>query len=178
MEQMLETITPHCTTAALDIDASSAQPKTGKYELLLSKIAMGFEFSVKESSALAQQVCADGLKYFEHQDDSAQMKIMLSKIMVHKCIFKISSQYFSSNHTREEIVGTGYFPFYTNYAVSRFRNLPLSLRAVAILNNLHFSETEIAQILNASLSAVKDRLKKATAIINNNHYDKILKHSA
>src|SRR4051794_14198761 len=105
MELMLNSITPPYSTAALiqyNNDAPSAETKIKKYELLLYKIAMSFGFGDKESSDLVQQVNSHANRYWGRQENGNSYRILLSKIIVQKCIFRISSKYFSSNNLNEE----------------------------------------------------------------------------
>ena len=166
---MLSRITlSQCPAALIPCNTASTFPvaKIKKYELLLYKIATCFGLNSKEASALVQQTCSDALRYFQYQENLSQMKLVLSKMIVQKCIFKISSEYFSSIDLSNGKREAGCFIFYSSFSSSCLRNMPLSLRAVFILNSVGFDETEIAQILNASLLTVKMRLNKASTMIN------------
>src|SRR5690242_2190678 len=63
-----------------------------EFEPLLYKIAISFGFIDSETMDLVQQVCSCYNTYCADQPNGASLKICLSKLMVHKCIFKISSQ--------------------------------------------------------------------------------------
>lgn len=165
---MIDSMTTDCTIAARNIDAPQDEPKIGKYELLLFKIATSFGFSNKESSDIVQQVHLDRVRHFRYQENGNQIRVLLSKMMVQRCIFKISSEYFSSvsSNPGKEFSGLAFYP---NCISLRLRNFPLSLRTVVILNSVGFDETEIAQILNTTPFIVKEKFNKALVLINNHH---------
>ncbi|HEY9363494.1 MAG TPA: sigma factor [Chitinophagaceae bacterium] len=142
--------------------------KVKKYRQLLYEIARSFGFDEKESQELVQQSCLYASRHIEEEANHFSFRIWLSKILVYKCIFKISSELFSQAGTDTEenaFCSLGY----SRYKSSRGFNvqtMPLSLRAVFILNNIGFNESEMAEILNTTLLKVKERLSKANAFLN------------
>lgn len=139
-----------------------------KYEPLLYKIGINFGFSDSETIALVEQVdfhrnsfCTDRYTF--------GLKIWLSKIMVRKCIFKISRILFSQNisfEVRPRVLA--YHSCNQESTHSCIQHMPLSLRTVYILKSvIGFDEIEIAEILNVSSFKIKDRFQEAKFFLNN-----------
>ena len=121
------------------------------YDPLLNKIANSFGFYNKEASSLIQKVYAD----VKSNTTEQELGMSLAKDIVYKCIFTISSRFFSQNTPGE-----------TTFHLS---NIPLGYRAVFILHNhIGFSETEISELLNIPRIRVRERLNKA--ILFNKHF--------
>ncbi len=93
------------------------------------------------------------------------LRIWLTKLLVHKCIFKISSELFSQGNSSKTL---GHYYGYGDSHKLNQKHMPLSFRAVFILKNIvGFDENEIAEILNTTPLSVKQRLNKARAYVNN-----------
>lgn len=122
-----------------------------EYESLLYKIATNFGFSDSKAMDIVQQVCSCFIKPYADRQNDTSLKIRLSKVMVHKCIFELSSQLFSQNRDAEKTRVTG---------------MPLSSHAVFILHDIiGFDECEVAEMLNINLHQVKQRHNKALLFI-------------
>ncbi len=148
--------------------SSSINPGFKKYEPLLYKIGISFGFDDRESSDLLEQVSFHP-NNFCSDDYPFGLKIWLSKIMVRKCIFRISNILFSNNtflEIRPRVLG--YYPYTKSSPCSCIQDMPLSLRVVYILKyTIEFDEIDIAEILNTTSIKVKDRFQKAKSILDN-----------
>lgn len=134
---------------------ASSKSGIGKYKCLLKKIGIGLGFSETESGWLAQQVIDDAIKGNCQRNDHLSPRVWLSKIMVRKCLFTISTLLFSSKNIESKN------KFLTD------KTIPLSFWTVMILyNTVGFNENEIAEILNTTVMQVKHRLNKALAFIH------------
>jgi hypothetical protein len=154
-DNIQEPALPDSTLISFDSEITISGNKTQDYQPLLYNIAAGFGFMDSETMDLVQQVCSSINAYCADLQDDTSLKIRLSKQMVHKCIFKISSQLFSQNMNTEKIA---------------VKDMPLSCRSVFILHDIiGFDECEIAEMLNTDLLQVKKRLNKALLFINNHH---------
>lgn len=138
-----------------------------EFEPLLYKIATSFGFSNRESDDLLTQVNVYP-KSFCAAYESFDLRIALSKIMVYKCIFKISSRLFSQNISFRIMPHMfGYYAGFKDYRDSDLRYMPLSFRTVYILKNtIGFNENEIAEILNITSIKVKERFQKAKTLLD------------
>jgi DNA-directed RNA polymerase specialized sigma24 family protein len=142
-------------------DHSSYGQEAKKYKVLLHSIAINLGLNEKESEDLAEHVCLIGGKHFPYQKENFTLRIWLSKILVHDCIFKISSSLFSQNVNAANFFQTN---SYLN-SPAEFK-IPISFRTVYILvNSIGFTEPEVAQMLNITPMQVRERLAKAMAII-------------
>jgi DNA-directed RNA polymerase specialized sigma24 family protein len=144
-------------------DLTVAEQKTRKYGPLLHKIALSFGFHNRESWELVQQVCLLAYQRDAKQEICFPLKVFLAKDLVHRCIFKISSQLFSQNNT-----DMAYFSNYRYTGELCLQKMPLSLAVVYLLNSkFNFNEVEIAEILYTTPVQVKERLHKASAFVKN-----------
>lgn len=140
---------------------TSYREDSKKYITLLHTIATNLGLVEKESMKLAEYVCIIGERSFGYQKEKFTLRIWLSKVLVHNCIFKISSALFSQK------ANTADFFQANNYLnSSAVFKLPISCRTVYILvHSMGFTVPEVAQILNINPLQVRERLSKAMAII-------------
>ena len=130
-------------------------------EALLLEVAMRFGFDAKQSSNLVKDVWHAANKVISGQHlDKFAMRLYLSKIMVAKCVFKISDRLFSQSNSQSSFDLSESSS--SNITIQRLKNVPLSYLAAFILNKTSkFSIEEISDVLNISPSKVKERIKKA-----------------
>jgi hypothetical protein len=149
---------------------SSNAEKFKACEPLLHKIILSFGFYDNESRYLIDQVYACAHSNYGCEENNQSVRIGLVKMVVHQCIYKISSRLFSqvnSNMEKKIDKDLTHSFAYNNTNTFKLQQMPLSIRAVFILkNNLGFSENEIAIILNISTHKVKERFNKAIAYRN------------
>lgn len=144
-----------------------------RYELLLLKIAESFGFKDTESKYMVQQVYSSAIACYTCWEHSLPLKVWLSKSLVHKCIFKISSELFENIgvSSRENNLGSlkTYFN-YTNTNEISLQKMPLDLRVVYLLcNTIQFTDNEVAEILNTKVQNVKHRFHKALLFMSTCH---------
>ena len=128
------------------------------YETFLFSIAIGLGLTAQEAAVMAEETCVQGGKSFPHRKEKLTMRLWLSKLIIRKCIFKISSILFASSGAVPSILAAAphcYFP-------AAVRKLPLSFQTVYILvRRFGFTEAEVAQLLNSTSGEIKERLAKA-----------------
>jgi hypothetical protein len=143
-----------------------------EYQGLLLKIATAFGFTNQQSQYFLQEVYANADNYYtKHQVKECSVRMNLSKLMVYKCIFKISEHFFSQNNNEtSSTLRSGIITVFKNFSWLKLQQIPLSYRAVYLLKNLNeFSEKEIAELLNITLIKVKERINKANYLMGNLH---------
>jgi hypothetical protein len=151
-----------------DVKVLASDLKTGKYQSLLFQIANHFGFSEKEAFKLIEEVYSYSQRLYNDEKNQLPLRILLSKVMVHKCIFKISCRMFSEN-IFTGITGSSSFYCNRNAFEACEKGMPLSYLTVYILSSiLGFSEREIAGILNTTTLQVRERLTKAQTMTVNN----------
>jgi DNA-directed RNA polymerase specialized sigma24 family protein len=148
-------------------------PAMQKYEKLMYKITASFGFSDSESDDLVSEVSFYAHSHRSYPENRFLLRARLSKIMVHKCIFRISSRLFSQHTSTGKEPGIlGYYPGCKSSPGTNCQDIPLSFRVVYILNDvIGFNEVEIAEILNITSIRVKDRLNKARPLLKNRSND-------
>lgn len=148
-------------------DTTSRNTLINKYTPLLYKIASNFEFNYGETNDLVKQVDSFVNSHSSVPDEHL-FKIWIAKLMVQKCVAKLSDPFFDKSDWRTaKIESSTYYSSYMNKNEYKLQNMPLTIRSVFVLNNTtDFSETEIAELLNITPIKVKERLYKARLIIN------------
>jgi DNA-directed RNA polymerase specialized sigma24 family protein len=138
-----------------DSSLLSAEVGLARYEQLLSAIAAGFGLDMIESRDLMKNVFADAITRYTSVQESGSPRIWLSKLMVHKCVSKLSSDIFALGCLRQ-YAGTN----------QTLEDMPLTLRAVFILKEkVGFNDMEVAEMLNSSPSVARARFGKAVAFL-------------
>jgi len=141
--------------------------KGSKDQSFLFLIAVNFGFNEKESVKLIEEVYANHQSPLNKGKSQLPLKLCLSKLMVQKCIFKISSRIFSG----DRFPGSeGWLTGYSNSNIfqTRQRQMPLSYLTAYILSNaIGFSDADTAFILNITVQQVKERLQKADQVMRN-----------
>lgn len=139
-----------------------------KYEPLLFKIGAAFGFNGERTNDLIKLVSSLA-SYQARMENVSSFRIWLCKIMVHKCIIRISAEIFNNhyyNSTAEHSFVT-YTSGYETLHARELRTIPLSFRTVYILNKkIEFNDTEIAEILNLTPLEVRARLTRACSLLN------------
>lgn len=150
----------HAATITHNSNAAAALVKTIGHEELLSKIASGFGFSESEANDMMREIVSYAHSHYTNMQHGLSLRMWLSKMMVHKCVFKISSRLFSEMNPG---VKNTSFIGYTN---KQEQEMPFSFKAVYILKTVvGFTETEIAEVLNTTVANAKERLTKARMFI-------------
>ena len=138
-----------------------------KHENLLSRIISGFGFNEIEARAILTEVFNQASKEFGKYSGALTFKLWLSKLLVRKCIFKISVDYFSGlQNATLPPQGMPRLSGAASIFVSGDERIPISFWSVYLLNHhIGFTVTEIAEILNSNPLNVRERLSKALKFI-------------
>ena len=148
-------------------ETSSRNSLINKYTPLLCRIAFNFEFNYWETNDLVKQVDSCVNSHSCVPNDHL-FKIWIAKLMVQKCVSKLSDPFFDKSDWRAaKRESSAYYSNYMNRNEYKLHNMPLTIRSVFVLyNTSEFSEMEIAELLNITPIKVKERLYKAKLIIN------------
>jgi hypothetical protein len=139
-----------------------------RYEQLLYGIATGFGFTYGESLALVKQVMADGVEQCRTTEPCKSYRIFLSKMMVRRCVLKVSSDIFAFNPGGGSKYSWTDSGLHTRLSIN---DLPLTTRSVFILQEkIGFSEQEVSEILNTSAYNVRARFNKALSFLKSYRY--------
>ena len=139
-----------------------------EYQSLLLKVAAAFGFTNQQSQGILQEVYANANNFYcQHQVKELSMRMYLSKLMVYKCIFKISEHLFSQRNSGDfSTFYAGINSAFISSSQLKLQHIPLSYRAVFLLKNMdEFSEEEIADLLNITSIQVKKRINKANFLM-------------
>ena len=138
-----------------------------KYTPLLHKIAFNFEFNLEETDDLIGQVDSF-VNSHSCVPDHHLFKMWIAKVMVQRCVFKISDPFFSKSDWRTaKKESSTYYADYRSRHNRKTHDMPLTIRTVFVLSNkTDFSEIEIAELLNITPIKVKERLRKARLTVN------------
>jgi len=133
-----------------------------KYKAFLHTLALSLGVDEIESEELVRHVCSAAEANYGRPAKSFDLKLRLSKIVVHNSIFKISTRMFSQSGN-----ATGAFLVSVNGLIPKsIYEIPISFRTVYILIHvMGFSESETAYVLNSTPMQVKERLARAVAIL-------------
>ena len=146
-------------------EISNIKSRIRGYKTFLTQISMGLGMSEMESNKILEEVCSQVNKDFANYPGTHSLKIWLSKIVVRKIIFKISTDLFNAQSSEAYAMKLeNYSPGNIIYN-SRFKHMPLSLQVVYLLTKAGFSEMEVSDILNVNPIKVRERLHKALAIV-------------
>jgi DNA-directed RNA polymerase specialized sigma24 family protein len=134
-------------------DHATSKLMIGKYESFLRKLGTCLGLKETEVAEHVQNIIYHASRQHEDAGHRFTLRIWLSKMMVHKCIFLISRHLFGEPDN------------YEKRKASSHQDIPLSFWVVFKLNNFGFSENEIAEILNTTGVQVRSRYLKAVAIM-------------
>jgi DNA-directed RNA polymerase specialized sigma24 family protein len=152
----------------VNIEPEFLEKRVREHEALLYKIAISLGYFDNDVSDLVYQVCSYATRHYADKENRLSLRVWLSKMMVHKCIYGISSKLFSQGYDLSaKPVFNQHYSGYSFRQEAAALNMPLSFRAVYALHQLlRFDEIEIAAILNIDVVSVKKRLNKALLFIN------------
>jgi DNA-directed RNA polymerase specialized sigma24 family protein len=141
-----------------------------KHESLLTEIASGLGINKIESVHILEEVGLQAKKQYREYRGTVPFKVWLSKILIRKCIFKISADLFNS--LKSANVKTDEFEDYSigrSISPMRKEQIPLTFRVVYMLHkHIGFTEKEVAEILNINPLKVRQRLNKALHFMGEN----------
>jgi RNA polymerase sigma factor (sigma-70 family) len=161
-----------------------------RYNPVLYKIARCYGFNHQDAEDLMQEAHVSAylnLKNFQHK---ASYKTWISKILIHKCVYKLSYGYFKNEHPDSNSMHENAKPVFNqpkmatekivlNKELSKvleksLQKIPLTYRTVFILREIEgFNTAETAELINTTSVNVKVRLSRAKALLQKkleNHY--------
>lgn len=153
-----------------------------RYNSALYKIARCYGFNHQDAEDIMQETHVSAytnLKSFQHK---ASYKTWISKILIHKCVYKVSYGYFKNEQPGSERLSENVKPVFNqmkmatdkivlNKELSRvleksLQEIPLTYRTVFILREVEgFSTAETAELINSTIVNVKVRLNRAKALL-------------
>jgi DNA-directed RNA polymerase specialized sigma24 family protein len=155
--------------SVVDNDISTIGTRIGKHEDLLVQIMSGLGLNKIQSDEILKEVRLQAKRQYREYPGTFPFKVWLSKILVRKCIFKISEDFF--NGLKDEQTKSPAFGSYStekNIFATCGEKIPLSFWVVYLLHHhIGFTEKEIAEILNTSPLSVRTRLNKAESRCQN-----------
>ena len=153
-----------------------------RYNSVLYKLARCYGFNHQDAEDIMQETHVSAytnLKNFQHK---ASYKTWVSKILIHKCVYKLSYGYFKNEHPGTNEMNDQAKPVFNqsrmgtekiilNKELSKvleksLEEIPLTYRTVFILREVEgFSTNETAELMNSSPVNVKVRLNRAKTLL-------------
>ena len=153
-----------------------------RYNSVLYKLARCYGFNHQDAEDIMQETHVSAytnLKNFQHK---ASYKTWVSKILIHKCVYKLSYGYFKNEHPGTNEMNDQVKPVFNqsrmgtekiilNKELSKvleksLEEIPLTYRTVFILREVEgFSINETAELMNSSPVNVKVRLNRAKTLL-------------
>jgi RNA polymerase sigma-70 factor (ECF subfamily) len=153
-----------------------------RYNGVLYKIARCYGFNHQDSEDIMQETHVAAyinLKSFQHK---ASYKTWVSKILIHKCVYKLSYGYFKNEMPGSNNLNEESNPVFNhskmatekivlNKELSKvleksLQEIPLTYRSVFILREIEgFNTAETAELINTTPVNVKVRLSRAKALL-------------
>jgi len=153
-----------------------------RYNSVLYKLARCYGFNHQDAEDIMQETHVSAytnLKNFQHK---ASYKTWVSKILIHKCVYKLSYGYFKNEHPGTNEMNNQVKPVFNqsrmgtekiilNKELSKvleksLEEIPLTYRTVFILREVEgFSTNETAELMNSTPVNVKVRLNRAKTLL-------------
>jgi RNA polymerase sigma-70 factor (ECF subfamily) len=153
-----------------------------RYNSVLYKIARCYGFNHQDAEDIMQETHVSAftnLKNFQHK---ASYKTWVSKILIHKCVYKLSYGYFKNEQPGSDKMHENVKPMFDqpkmatetivfNKELSKvleksLAEIPLTYRTVFILREVEgFNTNETAELMNSTPVNVKVRLNRAKALL-------------
>jgi RNA polymerase sigma-70 factor (ECF subfamily) len=153
-----------------------------RYNSALYKIARCYGFNHHDAEDIMQETHVSAytnLKNFQHK---ASYKTWVSKILIHKCVYKLSYGYFKNEQPGSDIIYENVKPMFNQPKIATEKivlnkelskvlekslaEIPLTYRTVFILREVEgFSTAETAELMNSTPVNVKVRLSRAKALL-------------
>jgi RNA polymerase sigma factor (sigma-70 family) len=152
-----------------------------RYNGVLYKIARSYGFNHQDAEDLMQETHITAFNKLETFQHKASYKTWVSKILMHKCVYKLSYGYFSKEALNTEY-GENATPIFSNKTMATdkmvfnkelskvleksLQQIPLTYRTVFILREIEgFTVQETAELLNITPVNVKVRLNRAKSLL-------------
>ena len=166
----------------VDGDKTSFEVLIRRYNSVLYKLARCYGFNHQDAEDIMQETHVSAytnLKNFQHK---ASYKTWVSKILIHKCVYKLSYGYFKNEHPGTNEMNDQAKPVFNqsrmgtekiilNKELSKvleksLEEIPLTYRTVFILREVEgFSTNETAELMNSTPVNVKVRLNRAKTLL-------------
>lgn len=154
-----------------------------RYNPVLYKIARSYDFNHQDGEDLVQETHIAAYLNLGQFEGRASYKTWLSKIMVNKCLYKLSYGYSKNEQSDSEIIDETANPVFgnenlqavetivmkrefSNFLEASLNKLAPIYRTVFVLREMEgFSVAETAELLNVSQVNVKVRLNRAKTML-------------
>jgi RNA polymerase sigma factor (sigma-70 family) len=154
-----------------------------RHNPVLYKIARGYGFNHHDSEDLMQETHVAAFQNLEQFSFKASYKTWISKIMIHKCLYKLNHGSSRKERPGSDIIYEDAKPMlsnersitpeqwslnkeFTSVLEHALQKLPLSYRSVFLLREIEgFSVAETAGLLNITPVNVKVRFNRAKAML-------------
>jgi RNA polymerase sigma factor (sigma-70 family) len=154
-----------------------------RYNPLLYRIARSYGFNHQDAEDLMQDTHVTAYMHLQQLDYSLLYKPWLTKILIHKCLYKQNHGYSKMEAPDSELVERSQKPLHASLISgdaeriimnrelstiieSNLNNLPPNYRTVLILREVEgFSVNETAELMDITASNVKVRLNRAKALL-------------
>lgn len=139
-----------------------------EYRPLLKEIVSGLGLTVKEMNEILEEVFLKAKMKPGPFYNSASKKIWLCRMVVRKCIYKISDPLFNGqSRVTLNALALTHYPMDQRIFLLKQGSMPLSSWVSYLLYyKLGFAEAEIAAILNTNLFIARERLHKAMRFLS------------
>jgi RNA polymerase sigma-70 factor (ECF subfamily) len=153
-----------------------------RYNSVLYKIARCYGFNHQDAEDLMQETHVAAYTNLKNFQFRSSYKTWISKILMHKCVYKLSYGYFKNEQPGSDMIYENVKPVFnqTKMATDKIvlnkelskvlekslQEIPLTYRTVFILREVEgFSTAETAELMNSTLVNVKVRLNRAKALL-------------
>ena len=153
-----------------------------RYNSVLYKLARCYGFNHQDAEDIMQETHVSAYTNLKNFQYKASYKTWVSKILIHKCVYKLSYGYFKNEHPGTNEMNDQVKPVFNqsrmgtekiilNKELSKvleksLEEIPLTYRTVFILREVEgFSTNETAELMNSSPVNVKVRLNRAKTLL-------------
>jgi RNA polymerase sigma-70 factor (ECF subfamily) len=153
-----------------------------RYNPVLYKIARCYGFNHQDAEDLMQETHVAAYMNLKNFQQRASYKTWISKILIHKCVYKLSYGYFKNEQPDSDGMHENVKPIFnqTKMATEKIvlnkelskvlekslQEIPLTYRTVFILREIEgFNTAETAELINTTNVNVKVRLSRAKVLL-------------
>ena len=153
-----------------------------RYNSVLYKLARCYGFNHQDAEDIMQETHVSAYTNLKNFQYKASYKTWVSKILIHKCVYKLSYGYFKNEHPGTNEMNDQVKPVFNqsrmgtekiilNKELSKvleksLEEIPLTYRTVFILREVEgFSTNETAELMNSTPVNVKVRLNRAKTLL-------------
>lgn len=154
-----------------------------RYNAVLYKVARGYGFNHHDAEDLMQETHVAAYQNLRQFAFKASYKTWVSKIMIHKCLYKLNHGYSTKEKPGSDIIYEDARPMlsneknitpeqsslnkeFTSVLEHALQKLPLAYRSVFLLREIEgFSVAETAEMLGITPVNVKVRFNRAKAML-------------